>query len=279
MPSQTRIIRLKVNGLKFEDFLRNSILIPNQNHFSGGPLKTSLCIEDLGCNRHFWKNITPACAPGIWKYAIAKDWSVAWILLVIEFVILVMGLRLLIPIAFRAMGIGLLRGQDRRICFMNQKELLLEGQVRNKEQVLSLLDSIPDQITAQSNGIANHPAWIVSHLLHYHPAILQLIQGEVVIDPSTRSDAGIFDAGSKPVDKPELYPGRSELVSIYTDSHARIESALLAMPVEQLSATPGLDRWARAFGNVGSLLVYLLLLHESYHAGQLAVWKNHFANL
>lgn len=128
-------------------------------------------------------------------------------------------------------------------------------------------------VTSQSAGVANHPAWTVSHLAHYHPAILSLLRGEPVADPALAADAGRHDEGSAPVASPDAYLPWRELVEKYTQGQAAITQALGHVTGEILASPPGLVRWARSFPTTADLLAYLMLIHESQHQGQLMAWR------
>lgn len=128
-------------------------------------------------------------------------------------------------------------------------------------------------VTQQPGGVVNHPAWTLSHLAHYHPAILSLLQGQPVKDPATQPGADRWDEGSTPHDNPSLYLPWKELVQQYTQGQQQIAQAISQTTAAILNQPPGLKRWAEAFVSSRDTLVYLMLLHESQHLGQFMAWR------
>jgi len=139
------------------------------------------------------------------------------------------------------------------------------------ERLLADIDR--KRMSMQPAGVVNHPAWTLAHLIHYHPAILALIRGQAVPDPSMHPDARRFDAGSVPVDDPSLYPNKSQLLDRFRDGHRRIDAALRDAPEDRWSQPPDLARWAEGFGTTAHVLQYLMVHHEAEHLGQLAAWR------
>lgn len=128
-------------------------------------------------------------------------------------------------------------------------------------------------VAQPAGGVVNHPAWTLSHLAHYHPAILSLLRGEPVADPAEADDAQYFDEGSVPVLSPQTYLPWADLLAKYTRGHEAITQALACTTPGILASPPGLPRWARSFPTTADLLAYLMLIHESQHQGQLMAWR------
>lgn len=157
---------------------------------------------------------------------------------------------------------------------MSVVSVLLDGWQQNLAAMRRLWPTLPpDRITAQPQGVVNHPAWTVSHMNHYHPAILCMARGEPVSDPGLHSDAGRYDAGSTPVDDPGLYPTPQQLWQTYLAGHERIAVALAGAGDRLLNQPPGLPRWAASFATTATILSYLMVYHEATHIGQVMVWR------
>lgn len=153
-------------------------------------------------------------------------------------------------------------------------DLFDRGWHRVGQQAQSLLSDVKaEQYVLQPQGVVNHPAWTISHLIHYHPAILSLLQGQAVQDPSDAPNAKIYDEGSTPQPNLSLYRAGDALLKTYMQGHQQIHEALLKASTACFEQKPGLDRWAKAFPTTKDALVYLMLLHESQHLGQLMVWR------
>lgn len=155
-----------------------------------------------------------------------------------------------------------------------QAGLLLSGWRQNAAKVRELMGEVTaDNMTMQPEGVVNHPAWTLAHLIHYHPAIFHLALGEAVEDPALEPNAAFYDEGSTPVADTSVYPTRNELLNHYLAGHVRIEKALAHAPESLFAKPPGLARWTKAFATTGDALVYLMLVHESQHVGQMMVWR------
>lgn len=153
-------------------------------------------------------------------------------------------------------------------------DLFIRGSKRVADQAKSLLDNVPaDQYVLQPGGVVNHPAWTLSHLVHYHPAILSLLRNQPVTDPANTPKADLYDEGSTPQSDVTLYLPGDELLAAYLHGHEQILAVLQQAPEDYFARKPGLDRWAKAFPTVADNLVYLILLHESQHLGQVMAWR------
>jgi hypothetical protein len=145
---------------------------------------------------------------------------------------------------------------------------------KNAKRAQDLFANIPDErLVDQSHGLVNHPAWSLSHLMLYHPAIVALARGEAVPDPNQEPGADRCANGTKPVADPALYPKRRELIARFVQGHAQIDAALAADVPEVFLREPGLERWKTSFGTTGNALFYLMLWHESHHLAEIADWK------
>lgn len=154
------------------------------------------------------------------------------------------------------------------------QNLFIRGWQRVGNQARALLEGVAaDQFATQPGGVVNHPAWTLSHLIHYHPAILSLVQGRSVQDPATSPKADLYDEGSTPQPDASLYLQSDALMASYMEGHQTILIALQQAPASCFEQKPGLARWANVFPTTADTLVYLMLIHESQHLGQLMVWR------
>ena len=145
---------------------------------------------------------------------------------------------------------------------------------KNGKRAHDLFANLPEnRIAEPAGGIVNHPAWCMSHLNLYHPAILSLARGETVADPATAPGSEKHGNGSKPVADAKLYLPRAELIVRFTQGHAQVEAALADAPCDIFKGEPALERWKTFFGTTGAGLAYLMLFHESHHLAEIADWK------
>ena len=153
-------------------------------------------------------------------------------------------------------------------------ESLLYAWRKNGERAQALFANIPDGDIAQPAGaLNNHPAWVLSHLVLYHPAIVSLARGELIEDPANLPNANVCGRGSKPVPDAKLYLSRTELITRFAKGHEQIEAAIAESKCDVFTSEPRLERWATAFGTGGAALAYLMLFHESHHLAEIADWK------
>ena len=140
----------------------------------------------------------------------------------------------------------------------------------NGDYAASLLADLgEDQKIAQPAEGINHPAWLMSHLLAYHPVMLALAQARTPDDPLDHP----FGMKSKPVDDASAYPPLAELGRTFAAGHREVEAALPSASADWLAGPPPIERWRPRFENVATLLNYLMVRHESLHLGQLSTWR------
>lgn len=156
----------------------------------------------------------------------------------------------------------------------NSASLLIDGITfawhYNGEYALRLIgDLTSEQMTRQPGGQANHPAWLLSHLVAYHTPILDMLEGKDAVYPGDHK----FGKKSKPVDDPSVYPDKTQLTAEFRDGHARIEQALQNVDDTTLQRAMPMEGLKDRFPTVGSSLGYLMLYHESMHLGQLSAWR------
>lgn len=137
---------------------------------------------------------------------------------------------------------------------------------------LALLDNLTDeQFILRPDGKMNHPAWIVGHIAAYHPVIVQLLQGEPVVDP--KDDPLFGFAGHGPLDGLTPYGSKRAMVNRFAAGHEEVAQALLQAQPEDFKRSPTLERWAKQYPTVEFMLPDLLLHHESLHIGQISIWR------
>lgn len=154
------------------------------------------------------------------------------------------------------------------------KAALLQNWDLNQKYGLELVaDLAAEQMVCQPAKGMNHPAWILSHLCHYHPLILAIVRDEPCPDPAQHSDAPRFDEGSAPINDITLYPSKQELTERFRSNHELIAAAVRSMPPDHLLRPVPFERWKSQFVDTGGALQFGMLMHESVHLGQLSAWR------
>jgi len=125
------------------------------------------------------------------------------------------------------------------------------------------------QMVVQPQEAMNHPAWILSHLNAYHPAMVAMITGQPFEDPKDHP----FGMLSKPEPEGSVYESKEALIAAFEQGHDAVTYALKSASDPDLEAAITLERWQKPFPRVGDALAYIMLLHEATHLGQLSAWR------
>jgi hypothetical protein len=146
---------------------------------------------------------------------------------------------------------------------------LLIGWERNTDYAKRLVADLSDaQMIVQPHG-ANHPAWIFSHLNLYHPVLVALVRGQPFEDPKNHK----FGMQSKPQQDATLYGTKQQLIDAFVKGHTDLAAALREVGDAAIDKPMPLERWKAPFPKIGSILGYIMLVHESTHLGQISAWR------
>lgn len=152
-------------------------------------------------------------------------------------------------------------------------EGLIYGFRKNMDYAAKLVaDLSEEQMIAQPVGsaaIANHPAWVLSHLNIYLPIMVALIEGKSFADPKTHE----FGMQSKPELDRQRYAGKQLLIDEFMAGHEQVITSLRREGVAALERETTLERWKPIMPQVGMVLPYLMLVHENTHLGQWSAWR------
>jgi len=126
-----------------------------------------------------------------------------------------------------------------------------------------------ESMVAQPADHVNHPAWVLSHLNAYHGVIASMVQGKPFDDPIDHP----FGMKSKPIADAAVYPSIEKLIQTYAEGHREVTASLQSAKPQVLDNPVLLDRWKSIMPTIHTALVYLMILHESTHLGQLSAWR------
>ena len=146
-----------------------------------------------------------------------------------------------------------------------------------REQIADVSDEL---LTAQADGVPNHPMWTIGHLVF----ITQEIGGVVGIEPwlgeewasqfgpgsTAQSETNLSASFSDPVEKPL---DKVALLACLDDARTRLTRAVRELTEEQLSAPFPDPAYADVFPTVRHALTQVLLGHTAFHIGQISVWR------
>ncbi|MBL8856635.1 MAG: DinB family protein [Planctomycetaceae bacterium] len=152
-------------------------------------------------------------------------------------------------------------------------EGLVYGFRKNMDYATKLVADLTDeQMVAQPSGskaVANHPAWVLSHLNIYLPIMVALINGQTFADPKTHE----FGMQSKPELDRQRYATKQKLLDEFLAGHELVISHLRREGEAALQRETTLERWKPIMPQAGLVLPYLMLVHENTHLGQVSAWR------
>ncbi|MEX0585919.1 MAG: DinB family protein [Pirellulales bacterium] len=126
------------------------------------------------------------------------------------------------------------------------------------------------EMAVQPFAGANHPAWILGHLVMAADAGLKFLGHPPT---ATEDYETLFGRGSQPSSDRSLYPTKAELLAAVDKAYDQLLQAGQAATPEQLAAPHGNNMLAKALPTVGELLGMLLTTHVAQHLGQLSAWR------
>lgn len=134
-----------------------------------------------------------------------------------------------------------------------------------------LVDDItPEQMCQQPNGLINHPAWSLGHLITSSREAGKLIGAEADLPASW---AQKFKAGTPPDPDTAANPSKEELLSELKKIHERLSETLPGVDAAKLEEQHPVEEVRKYFPTVGDQVVYSMTAHEMDHLGQVAAWR------
>jgi hypothetical protein len=134
-----------------------------------------------------------------------------------------------------------------------------------------LVDDVTEADTTRQPGeLANHPAWVIGHLVHSCEAL----GGELGLSPWLPPGwARRFGAGSVPDSVRSVYPSKAELLAALADGEARVSNRLGSLGDAGMSTPLPDERHRAMFPTVGHAVVHILTGHAAVHVGQISAWR------
>ena len=137
-----------------------------------------------------------------------------------------------------------------------------------REQVADV--PAPDWV-AQPNGIVNHPAWTIGHLIF----IWQQLGAVVGLTEWLPDNWGNrFGSGSRPVADASLYESKENLLVMLDDAQQRITHAVERLDDVLLDEPFPDEAYLDVFPTIRHALTQVLVGHTAFHIGQVSVWRN-----
>lgn len=133
-----------------------------------------------------------------------------------------------------------------------------------------LADVDSDEITRQPEGVVNHPAWTVGHLV-FACQLLGSLFGLAEWLP--KDWAKRYGPGSAPVADRDVYESKDVLLEALGTALSKLVGAV-EQADEAFLDMPFPDKaYLEVFPTVRHALTQVLVGHAAFHVGQIAVWR------
>lgn len=118
---------------------------------------------------------------------------------------------------------------------------------------------------------ANPPVWILGHLAVATDYAGRMLGLETVCP---RRWHVLFAPGSKPVDVPQPYPTKAELIAAIENGHQRVAEASMAASEEAMSQPHPVELLKpTVLKTLGDVVSHLMCTHVAFHTAQLSACR------
>lgn len=125
-----------------------------------------------------------------------------------------------------------------------------------------------------SQGLDNHPAWTIGHLVSGSADLARDLGGEFEM-PDQWDDLFIRQGPGdprKPDPEKKKYPSKQLLIAELENQHNKVKRLLQNINESELDK-PLKWRFSNFMSTLGDVVVFMCINHESMHLGQLAAWR------
>ena len=123
------------------------------------------------------------------------------------------------------------------------------------------------QMVEQPNGVINHAAWSLGHLVVSANSLSSVLGLESNLPEGWDKT---FATGGEPSSDLAAYPTKDEIVSALKEQHARNTEALKHTDPDSLAKPHPNENTRKYFPTIGDMVVFLMTAHEMDHLGQIA---------
>ena len=131
-------------------------------------------------------------------------------------------------------------------------------------------DVSPEQIVQQPNGVINHPAWSLGHLVTSADSLATFLGLESQLADGWDKT---FATGGTPSGDLSAYPSKEDLLSALASQHERNTKAVQQADPASFTKPHPNENTRKYFPTVGDMVVFLMTAHEMDHLGQIAAWR------
>ena len=127
-----------------------------------------------------------------------------------------------------------------------------------------------EQMVEQPNGVVNHPAWSLGHLVVAADGL-----GQALGLTSNLPDGWdkTFATGVEPSNQVSDFPSKEEILGALREHHERNTEAIKNIDPAALAAPHPNENVRSYFPTLGDMVVFLMTGHEMDHLGQIAAWR------
>ena len=131
-------------------------------------------------------------------------------------------------------------------------------------------DLSAEQMVQQPNGVINHPAWSLGHLVVSANSLGTLLGLE-----SNLADGWdkTFATGGEPASDLSAYPSKDEILSALKSQHERNSEAFKNADAESMATPHPNENTRKYFPTIGDMVTFMMAAHEMDHIGQIAAWR------
>jgi hypothetical protein len=155
-------------------------------------------------------------------------------------------------------------------------ETILKQYDFNLKYAEALVQDLSDEqmTTIPSNGLENHPAWTIGHLVSGSAGLAEDL-GEKFEMPDTWADLFLRKGPGdprKPDPDKSKYPPKEQLLEELNKQHNKVRKLLLKYDSADLNKKIKW-RFESCMPSLLDLIVFMCINHEATHLGQLAAWR------
>ena len=131
-------------------------------------------------------------------------------------------------------------------------------------------DLSAEQMVQQPNGVINHPAWSLGHLVVSANSLGNVLGLESNLPEGWDKT---FATGGEPSSDISAYPSKDEILSALKDQHTRNTEAIKSADAESMATPHPNENTRKYFPTIGDMVTFLMTAHEMDHLGQIAAWR------
>jgi len=132
----------------------------------------------------------------------------------------------------------------------------------------------PDRASRKPEGVdTNHPVFIFGHLALYADLTLEVLGLGDRRDPEVESWGSLFEMGVECRDDCPEHPTLDVALRKYTERMGAVIEALAAADESVFTRPNPREQMREMCPTVGDMANFVLVMHASYHLGQLSAWR------